>query len=219
MIKLLLKEIYQEELFSERKKHLDLDAYKKLDGDERGIWLRRNATNFGTGSARAVYLIDSSKVLKHAMNAKGIAQNQAELEAYTNPKVKPIVAQIYDYDNNFKWLISELVKPMQSFAEFEELSGVDFPWFRNQLWSIQDKTIAPETFEKSPMLRQVASLIKHEKSMVADMQEMEHWGKTSDGRLVLLDYGYNTGVAKKYYGVDIPSDDIVEPDDLTNVRT
>lgn len=32
-----------------------------------------------------------------------------------------------------------------------------------------------------------------------DLLEVDHWGKTADGKIVLLDYGFNEDIAKQYY--------------------
>jgi len=32
-----------------------------------------------------------------------------------------------------------------------------------------------------------------------DLLELDHWGKTADGKIVLLDYGFNEDIAKQYY--------------------
>ena len=42
--------------------------------------------------------------------------------------------------------------------------------------------------------------------MAGDLKEIDHWGKTPDGRCVLLDYGFTQDVFKSHY-----SDDDVGP--------
>lgn len=58
-------------------------------------------------------MLRSKRVLKIALNKQGIAQNEAEINIFTNPITKPIVAKVYDYDPNFLWIISELVRPSE----------------------------------------------------------------------------------------------------------
>lgn len=64
-----------------------------------------NLEELGKGSSRIVYLLSAKKVLKIALNVKGIAQNEAEIDIYTNPKTKAIIAKIFDYDVDYKYII------------------------------------------------------------------------------------------------------------------
>jgi hypothetical protein len=52
-------------------------------------------------------------------------------------------------------------------------------------------------------LNSVASLMKHTDQQVADLLNPSHYGKTADGRIVVLDYGYDSKVMNMYY----PSED------------
>lgn len=80
----------------------------------------------GRGSSRVVFQIDDNKVLKLALNEKGIAQNQAEDDRYLQSiGVSP---KIFDNDSNYKWLVSEYVLPAKK-QDFKECVGISFEDF------------------------------------------------------------------------------------------
>lgn len=227
--------------------------FKKIDGlTNKAIYLHKTGTEIlGEGSARIVYLLSSRYVLKLAQPssaARGIAQNKYEAELATDPEIQPIVADVYDMADDYSWLVSELVRPLDNVDEFERLAGVPFiplmkvvdVIFDNQLdntieriqtarlkWFDRLKEFEPgdpehrdeiklilrnihhleeelEIFTeipKHPFAQAVIELITKKGSMSADMRALDHWGKTADGRVVLLDYGYSKEIARELYDV------------------
>lgn len=152
----------------------------------------------GQGSSRVAYLLSGKYALKIALSKKGIAQNQTEVDVYTNPTSQPVVAKIYSSDDSFMWIISDLVKPIKSVSEFEQLSGLDWRQFSEIInVAIKEKHLpkdAPEfakrvaiTAMKNDMLR--GDLAQQDFSHDATDDVIDHYGKTPDGRIVLLDYG------------------------------
>lgn len=85
----------------------------------------------GAGSSRAAFLLSSGKVLKiaHGKENAGKAQNQEEVNVFTNPLAKPVVAKVFDYDPNFRWIISELVKPLDNWSYVQKKFGVSYDQF------------------------------------------------------------------------------------------
>lgn len=79
--------------------------------------------SLGSGSSRIAYLLPNGNVLKVAMNDKGFAQNEQEMNVVTDPSVKNIVAKIYQFDTNYQWLISEYVEQFKNEHEFEDHVG------------------------------------------------------------------------------------------------
>lgn len=82
----------------------------------------------GAGSSRVTFALSGGKVLKIALNNAGIGQNEAELKVYTNNVNNSVVTKIFDYDPTFKWLVSELVKPLGG-DEFKQFTGLTFSQF------------------------------------------------------------------------------------------
>jgi hypothetical protein len=183
----------------------------------------------GQGSSRIAFVLSSKKVLKIARNEKGIAQNKAEVEVYAEPTSADVAARIYDADKEGKWVISDLVKPITSTNEFKSLTGVDWQEFVQDLtasvstFARKNKMSLPsgaheftkkvydmaERGSNKLKLGNSSSTAKHSapgeaekgsnKLMSADLTVLDHWGKTPDGRAVILDYGYTEDVAATHY--------------------
>lgn len=183
----------------------------------------------GQGSSRIAFLLNSRFVLKIAHDKqRGPAQNEVEVSVYTNPTTKPVVAKIYDFDPSYRWIVSESVRELRRNSEFEPLTGIDFDLFRRALNDIdlqseleyeQEKIqdYSPDTFDynyhkyeikkleeiiktvNDPFVKSVRSLVDQNQLEIADIGVINHWGKTANGRVVLLDYGFDQAVANRYY--------------------
>jgi hypothetical protein len=77
----------------------------------------------GSGSSRTVFALSGGTVLKIAKNNAGIGQNKEELDTYTRLKDNSLVTKIFDYAQDYKWLVSEIVKPIDG-ADFEKYVGM-----------------------------------------------------------------------------------------------
>lgn len=158
----------------------------------------------GKGSSRMAYLFSSKYALKIAHNNKGLAQNEAEIDVYTNPKTKGAVAKIYDYDPDNKWVVADLVKPLKSEDEFKQLAGIDWETFSMQINMIV-KTKGFDYLRKmgypepSKFTVAAAQCALDNQLSRGDLTVIDHWGKTADGRVVLLDYGFTEDVKNAHY--------------------
>jgi len=187
----------------------NLNKFKSLDSihimlDYAGSFLE----TLGVGSSRKAFLLSGKYVLKVALNEKGIAQNQAEMDVYTNPQSQQVVAKVYSYDPKFQWLVSDLVKPLTDVNEFEQLSGTDWRSFCDAVnRGMKNKASEPndpkfvksvvDTALKNNMMRGDIAQQDHSRAPSEDV--LGHWGKTPDGRLVLLDYGFTHEVWAAHY--------------------
>ena len=64
---------------------------------------------------------------------------------------------------------------------------------------VQEKVLASVyKLKNSPLLRGALSLINDASIMPGDLKEIDHWGKTTDGRVILLDYGFTKDLAHLY---------------------
>lgn len=195
------------------------------------LYARHFLQELGIGSSRITYLMSSGTVLKVARGAKGIAQNKSELASYNRMKALPggeaLVAEVYNIDESFRWLQSELVKELRSAAEFEEASGgyafKDFMSdvqtllrFERDVFSrLGNRSIKHEQLEEKlgelsgrprelsdaafDLLWATGSLVVNGQLVMADLEVLEHWGLTPDRRVVLLDYGYDREVYDAHY--------------------
>lgn len=190
---------------------------------EKLDYAEKNCVFIGKGSTRIVYRVrKSSYVLKIALNEKGIAQNQAEVEVWTQIHEKsPLITNIRDFANDYSWIESQIVKPLND-KEFEKLMG--FSWYlfedaiieaqqnscwrkeistRRDVWKRRKRTKLvnqADAILTSSFVDNVINMIEDNKLNPGDIKEVYHWGKTTDQRVVLLDYGLTADVVKKHYG-------------------
>lgn len=159
----------------------------------------------GSGSSRTAFVLTPKKVLKIARNEKGIAQNQAELQVYTDPATADAAAKIYDADSQGRWIIADLVRPLTNPQEFKSLTGVEWQEF------VEDLVATISAFARKSGMQLRASAHEFTKKVfkmaekgsnrlkLGDLTVIDHWGKTPDGRVVILDYGFTEEVGAKHY--------------------
>jgi len=159
----------------------------------------------GQGSSRIAFVLSSKKVLKIARNEKGISQNKAEIEVYTDPATADTAAKIYDFDDQGRWITSDLVKPLTDPSEFMKLTGVSWEEFVQDLASSVSKfarekgmTLNKRAHEFTQKAYNMAEKGKS-KLKLGDLTVLDHWGKTPNGRVVILDYGFTEDVEAKHY--------------------
>lgn len=205
-----LKSLIREYVLLERlrSKQFNLRDFKSLHKQVHCINYAMNTLKeLGEGSSRKTFILSSNYVLKVAYT-RDLSQNKAEVDAYTHPQTRDVFAKIYDFDENYYWLISEIVRPLQSEDEFYKLTGLKLEDSYKPFVMISQKTKVPgiitiikdfihddEQLPSSFTEQQkqfVISLINVFKTMRLDYGELRyigHWGKTKDGRVVILDYG------------------------------
>jgi hypothetical protein len=178
-----------------------------------------SARFLGEGSSRTVYAIDSKRVLKIAINEKGLGQNKAEMEISTDSRTGNLYAKILDYDPNFEWLVSELVKPLVSGGEFENLTGCSWSMFRaflSELFGLRKITLEQAVANlrtrfgeesekqindclKNPWFLSTIKGLRNTELLSGDLTLIDHWGKTPQQNVVLLDYGFTEDVYQRFY--------------------
>jgi hypothetical protein len=187
----------------------NLNKFKELDGIHIMLdYAQSFLETLGTGSSRRAFLLSGKYVLKIALNEKGLAQNQAEMDVFTNPQSQAVVAKVYGFDPKYQWLVADLVKPITNVDEFEQLSGIDWRSFCDQVnRGMKNKAVEPSddkfvksvvnTALKNNLLRGDIAQQDHGHAPSEDV--LSHWGKTPGGRLVLLDYGFTHEVWASHY--------------------
>ncbi len=68
----------------------------------------------GKGSSRTVFALSTGKVLKIAEDWLAAGQNKAEVAMFKKLNGTDAVARIYDFDPDFKWIISEPVRTFRT---------------------------------------------------------------------------------------------------------
>jgi len=178
----------------------------------------------GRGSSRIVYdMNDGKNVLKLALNDKGLEQNKLEAFAGSDPQIDKIVANVVDHSDQFAWLVSQRVTQLQSEGEFERLVGVSWNDLRTAVGLKQaqdmDATAVPVRRATSQSaasggrncLRGQAFLdyiknylSRYDDMLPGDIAKYDSWGATSDGCVVLLDYGITGIKFRQMYNRPVP---------------
>jgi len=227
----------------------DIRVFKSLETQQEQLsYAASFLKKLGAGSSRTVFYLSNRYVLKIARHdKKGPAQNKAEVDIYTSPKLKPVVAKIYDFDGKrYNWLISEVVRELAAYDEFKELAGFSFDilcmyinsdkpidvfieekteyynkeiaraknnienngGYRNSenKWNINYIRDLTENIQElkgltknSALLIGTSEMMQSTGLLAGDVELIEHWGKTADGRVVLMDYGYTEEVYNSTY--------------------
>jgi len=187
----------------------EISKFKSLDNYHAALaYAQKFLQLMGQGSSRAAFLLSGKYVVKVALNDKGVDQNRAEVSVYTNPASQPVVAKVFQAHPKYLWVISEVVRPLQNTQEFETLTGVDWETFSEYVNDgISNKKLDPgapkfirsiiKTALSNELLR--GDLAQQDFSHSAQEDVLSHYGKTGDGRLVLLDYGFTHEVWSTHY--------------------
>lgn len=171
--------------------------------------------DIGRGSSRAVYQLDDEKVIKVAIDPKGVAQNSAEVKVYSKYRGFDLFPQIYDYSPDGLWLVSEFVLPAES-GDFREcLNGLSFGELCNIVDLVDpdcypkeynalnnDRTQKIEMAKKIPLLRELIEYIENNDVPVGDITTIENWGlamRRGGAMPVLLDSGLTNEIWDEYY--------------------
>ena len=86
-----------------------MDTLKNLPSyAKRLAYVKSMIPQLASGSSRVVFKVDDEKVLKVAKNEKGISQNDSELD--WGKKNYNIVAKVFDFDDDYKFLEMEFAK-------------------------------------------------------------------------------------------------------------
>lgn len=169
--------------------------------------------HIGKGSSRATFQIDDEKVLKLAWNNKGMGQNITEMQTYT----ASIFPNVYDYDENGKWIISEFVLPAKS-QDFKHCFGMTFQQFASfisasgkyrfggRYWNAMPENEWISYLENNEELSEFDDYIgnygTHSFTPVGDMTRLCNYGLThrnGEATIVLLDSGLSEDVWNTYY--------------------
>lgn len=173
----------------------------------------------GSGSSRRVYGWKAGKVIKIAISDVRNYQNKREIETYINKKeMRPYLATIYDHDDSaYLWIISEGVQVIADNSHlrkkfflserilrsltFSASKGLGFDEsLKNAIESHNQeyKETFPIFTEQKPVTLEQLSPFDLElfekvftltKLGIDDVDRYDHWGVTTSGRIVLVDYG------------------------------
>lgn len=194
----LLRE-YLRLIINEIRGNFNFEQFKELTTlEEMTEYASKFLKKIGEGSTREAYIFSQKKVIKIAKDDKGITQNETEAKISKDEGIKNIVAKVFEEDPQHKWITSEIVDPLENIdAEntFENISGISWVTFAGTIYPIiRYKKYDQVDQIKNQFIKDVTIAIITHNLHISDILRVDHWGKTSDGRLVLLDYGFTGDV-------------------------
>lgn len=144
-----LIEALTEEAIKEVLRKFNFAHFKTLGSPNLRIdYAKQQLPEMGVGSSRAVFALSGGKVLKIAINKAGYAQNQAEYDIYRDPRTAGVVTKIFDKDQTFSWLVSEIANPLKDVKQFEQLTGITFATYVDVIktWNKANPKPNPDAF-------------------------------------------------------------------------
>ncbi|MFA5067944.1 MAG: hypothetical protein WC466_07945, partial [Candidatus Izemoplasmatales bacterium] len=156
----------------------------------------------GAGSSRVVFKIDSEKVLKVALNSKGLAQNSAESEGYKQNY--DVLARVFDVDYNDTWIEMELAKKVTE-SRFKQLTKTTpnevVGWLMEQRG---EKTywLPNVDLKENEFAQEMQDFVfDYDYPLPGDFTRTSSYGEVlRDGihRIVVVDFGYDQGTKDIY---------------------
>jgi hypothetical protein len=191
-----------------------LDEFEEIQSFTKKIeFANQYFQRIGSGSGRIVYDIDGTKVFKLAKNAKGVAQNEAEINIGSYHDTHNIVTKVLESDNNGSWIISEKAKKVNE-SRIKQLTGIPslnelFYFLRNHENNIKgghnifglDKDIE-ESLNNNEFVIELEDIIANYSISAGDLGRPSTYGEVlRDGQptIVLTDYGLTGEVYDTHY--------------------
>lgn len=211
-IKKLITECINEVLEEDYPSSWNKEEFKKVKSFRGKLnYAVTHLTKIASGSGRAVFKIDDSKVLKIAKNKRGLAQNAVESEAYIQNY--DIVTRTYDKDQNDFWVEAELARKLTP-TRFKQLTGVSLDdtdkFIRHEYLKHTGhkqpffKMDNIEDIRNNEFLIDVISLMFDYDMPSGDLGRISSYGEViRDGKpkVVLCDYGLTSSVYNDFYKV------------------
>ena len=180
----------------------------------RRRYAEQHLKRIATGSARAVYELDPTKVLKLAINPKGIAQNDVEIQMGMNDYyAKDSVTEVYEADEeNHTWLIAERGKKLTP-TRFYQLTGVKIndlaDWLNHMYQSNRGNrmiaNVSPELdaeLWENEFSARIIDLMNNYDLPAGDLGRISSYGEVvRDGQpeVLLTDYSLTKDVYQQHY--------------------
>lgn len=186
-------------------------------------YAKLRAPKIGGGSSRVAFIIPDNgrdTVLKVAKNAKGMAQNEAELEILTDGYLGKldIVIPLVDFDKKNTpptWIQTEVAQKASETKLANMMKAGRYLFhltaYANYLigggdkWSTQRALDHLETLSGADAeifkeyAQEIADLVASSSLQMGDFDRAANWG-IYNGRPVIIDLGYNENVAQLYWG-------------------
>lgn len=217
LIKKLLRESLSQPIVEDYPTNFDIKEFSKLTSfNSRIKYCQERLKRIGSGSARIVYQIDDTKVLKIAKNAKGLAQNEVEISHSQYDDLSEITANVFNYNQDNLWLEMELASKVTP-AIFQQVTGFSFDDYCAAVHNYgnrdtnpssrgyYNKKVDPEIVDLmwgDEFVRDIFSYIADYNIPVGDFQVLTSYGlvkRNGVDTIVMVDFGLDSDVCASFY--------------------
>lgn len=163
----------------------------------------------GAGSGRVVYIISAKTVLKLAETDEGVFQNREEFKMVGNapPEAQLVVPAIKAFDRaRGFWMISELVRPLKNWYDFEQaMGGMTKETFEGIILAPEFPSLPPTRLRQMGAPEKLLGWFAGAQALVRaglspkDMVGIHQLGKNREGDIVFLDVGGTVEFLETFY--------------------
>ncbi len=189
-----------------------LEELKKQRGwAGKAKYLNNCLPKLGSGSARIVYLLEPTKVIKLAKNDKGIAQNEVEagLMKDSQGMYSNILAEIIDYDEDYLWVEMEVAKKLDA-KTFQKATGMSWKDYSKYIqyydWYLKGFRLhsqeIPEEVMKNEFFSSIIDAAGNLGLSFGDFKRPSTYGvvqRDGEPEVVLIDMGLTQSVYDSHY--------------------
>lgn len=179
---------------------------------ERVRYCEEHLKRISSGSARIVYMIDDTKVLKLAKNQKGLAQNEVEIQWGQDSYFGSILAHTFMYDQNDLWVEMELARKVSK-KDFQRLTDCTIEEMYDYLRNFNEinrgkKPIfnmdpeVKERLDENEFVSAIVDFMANIDAPAGDFGRLNSYGIVQRGGqddIVLIDFGLTNDVYQTYY--------------------
>ena len=191
----------------------DMDHFQTLKKfAERVRYCEDHLKRISSGSARIVYMVDNTKVLKLAKNQKGIAQNEVEIQWGQDSYFGPILAHTFMYHPNDLWVEMELARKVSK-QDFQRLTDCTIEELNAYLRNFKEINnskrpifnMDPELkarLDENEFLISIAEFMENIDAPAGDFGRLNSYGivqRNGEDDIVLIDFGLTNDVYNTYY--------------------
>jgi hypothetical protein len=156
--------------------------------------------------------------LKLARNRKGFIQNSEEVRNSNDYVLDDLLANVFDYEDNYHWIEMELAKPV-TLDKFKQIVGIDFDTYikfiqshhhdvtsigySNTLRKNFSQEFIDDMYDNNEFVYDVLTYIgSYDDVFIGDLSKIDSYGivkRNGVDRIVLIDFGLTSSLFNKHY--------------------
>jgi hypothetical protein len=191
----------------------DMEHFKTLSKfAERVRYCDQHLKKISSGSARIVYLVDDTMVLKLAKNKKGLAQCATEIQWGQDNYFGEILARTIMYHPDDLWVEMELARKVKK-SDFQRLEDINFDEFGKYLknFELENNGKKPfygitdahkEILNENQFTQSICEFMLNTDSPAGDLMRLNSYGlvtRNGEEIIVIIDFGLTNDIYNEYY--------------------